>query len=400
MKKAYLLVILLVMALVISACGSNTSNQPIPTVVLDGGTPNASSTQTVQTVAQPVSSNGGVTASGVVKPVQDAQLAFAFAGNIKKVYVAEGDQVKVGDMLAELDNTNTQVEVDQAQRALRELTSSAAIAAAEEAVANAHKAYDDAKKKVDSISNRHADNVTINYLKDQVTLAQHTLDRTRDEYKGTGGLSNVDPVKAQAATNLYNAQQAYNRALSNLNWYANPPSANDVALATADLDSATAALQESKWYLSELKGETLPSDATGTQLTQLQQARDTLKAAQDKLDHTHLLAPFAGTITETTVVAGEYVSPGQTIVAISDVSNLQVETTDLSERDVANVSVGQNVTALVKPLNKEVKGHVVTISSVSATLGGDVVYKTIIALDELPENIRAGMSVTVTYLQP
>lgn len=400
MKKVSLLVILLVMALVISACGSNTSNQPIPTVVLDGGTPNASSTQTVQTVAQPISSNGGVTASGVVKPVQDAQLAFAFAGNIKKVYVAEGDQVKAGDMLAELDNTNTQVEVDQAQRALRELTSSAAIAAAEESVANAQKAYDDAKKKVDSISNRHADNVTINYLKDQVTLAQHTLDRTRDEYKGTGGLSNVDPIKAQAATNLYNAQQAYNRALSNLNWYANPPSANDVALATADLDSATAALQESKWYLSELKGETLPSDATGAKLTQLQQARDTLKAAQDKLDHTHLLAPFAGTITTTTVVAGEYVSPGQTIVAISDVSNLQVETTDLSERDVASVSVGQNVTALVKPLNKEVKGHVITISSVSDTLGGDVVYKTIIALDELPENIRAGMSVTVTYLQP
>lgn len=400
MKKASLLVIVFVIALASSACSSNTSNQPIPTVVLNGGTPNVSTTQTVQTVAQPVSSSGGVTASGVVKPVQDAQLAFAFAGNIKKIYVAEGDQVKAGDMLAELDNTTSQVEVDQAQRALRELTSSAAIAAAEQAVANAQKAYDDAKKKVDSITNRHADNVTINYLKDQVTLAQRTLDRTRDEYKRTGGLSNVDPVKAQAASNLYNAQQAYNNALSNLNWYANPPAVNDVALATANLDSTSAALQESKWYLSELKGETLPSDATGAQLSQLQQARDALKAAQDKFDHTHLLAPFAGTITKTTVVAGEYVSPGQAIVAISDVANLQVETTDLSERDVANVSVGQNVTVLVEPLHKEVKGHVVTISSVADTLGGDVVYKTTIALDELPENIRAGMSVTVTYQEP
>jgi multidrug efflux pump subunit AcrA (membrane-fusion protein) len=392
------LLLILIIAITLTACGAGKTAQPIPTVVLDSGTPSASPSKAASQ-SQP-SSSGGVTASGVVKPAQDAQLAFAFSGNIKKVYVAEGDQVKAGDVLAELDNTTVQVEVDQAQRALRELTSSAAIAAAEEAVANAQKTYDDAKKKVDSISNRHADNVTINYLKDQVTLAQHTLDRTRDEYKGTGGLSNVDPVKAQSATNLYNAQQAYNRALSNLNWYANPPAANDVALATADLDSATAALQESKWYLSELKGETLPSDATGAQLNQLQQARDTLKAVQDKLDHTHLLAPFAGTITTMTVVAGEYVSPGQTIVAISDVSNLEVETTDLSERDVANVSVGQNVTVLVEPLNQEVKGHVVTISSVADTLGGDVVYKTTIALDELPENIRAGMSVTVTYLQP
>ncbi len=382
----------------LSACGSgNKSAQPIPTVVLDSGTPNASPTQAL---SQPYSSNGSVTASGVVKPIQAAKLAFAFAGNIKKVYVAEGDQVKAGDILAELDNTTTQVEVDQAQRALRELTSSAAVAAAEQAVANAQKAYDDAKKKVDSINNRHTANTTINYLKDQLTLAQNTLDRARDVYKQTGGLSNVDPDRAKAGTDLYNSQQAYNTALANLNYFTNKPSENDVAITTANFDSAAAALQESKWYLSELKGETLPSDATGTQLAQLQQARDTLQAAQDKLEHTHLLAPFAGTITTTTVVAGEYVSPGQTIVAISDVSNLQVETTDLSERDVVNVSVGQNVTVLVEPLNKEVKGHVVTISSVADTLGGDVVYKTTITLDELPENIRAGMSVTVTYQEP
>jgi multidrug resistance efflux pump len=344
-----------------------------------------------------VASGGSVTASGVVQSIQDAQLAFALSGNINKVNVAEGTQIKAGDVLVELDNTAIQVEVAQAQRALREMTSSAAIAAAERAVANNQKAYDDAKKKVTSISNRHADNATINYLKDQVTLAQSALDRARDAYKGTGGFSNVDPIRAKAATNLYNAQQAYNRALSNLDWYANPPAANDVALANADFDSASAALQEAQWYLSELKGETIPADATGTQLAQLQQARDNLKSAQDRLAHTRLLAPFSGTITTVNVVAGEYVSPGQVIVGLSDVTKLQVATTDLSERDVANVSVGQNVKVLVEPLNVEVNGHVITISSVSDTLGGDVVYKTTIALDELPKGIRAGMSVTVQY---
>jgi len=196
---------------------------------------------------------------------------------------------------------------------------------------------------------------------------------------------------------LYDTQQAYNRAVSNLDWYANPPSANDVALANADLDSASAALQEAQWYLSELKGESIPSDATGTQLAELQQAHDTLKSAQDRLAHTRLLSPFSGTITTVNIVAGEYVSPGQMIAALSDVANLKVETTDLSERDVAKVSVGQNVNVLVEPLNVDIKGHVITIASVADTLGGDVVYKTTIALDELPEGIRAGMSVTVQY---
>jgi len=393
MKKVHLLVIVILIALLVSACGSGNNNQAIPTVVLDGSTTSGSPTQS----ATPSVSSGDVTASGIVVPVQDAQLAFAMAGDIQKVNVAEGDLVKAGDVLAELDNTAVQAEVNQAERTVRELTSPAAIAAAEQAVANNQKTYEDAKKKVDSINNRHADNTTINYLKDQVTLAQNALDHARDVYKRTGGLSNVDPARAQSGTNLYNAQQAYNRALSNLDWYANPPSANDVALATADFDAASAALQEAKWYVSELKGETVPADATGEKLTQLQQARDTLDAAQNKLDHTRLVAPFAGVITAVNLVAGEYASPGLAVIAISDVVNLQVITTDLSERDVANVSVGQSTSVFVEALGKEVTGHVLTISNVADTLGGDVVYKTTIALDELPEGIRAGMSVTVQY---
>jgi hypothetical protein len=37
------------------------------------------------------------------------------------------------------------------------------------------------------------------------------------------------------------------------------------------------------------------------------------------------------------------------------------------------------------------------VTAVADTLGGDVVYKTTIKLNELPEGIRAGMSVTVQY---
>ena len=384
---------LCVLALALTACGSASSPTALPTVILDGGAANNSPTQPASQA-----SGGGVTASGIVMPVQDAQLAFALAGNIKKVYVAEGDQVKAGDILAELDNDIVQVQVDQAQRTVRELTSPAAIAAAEQAVATLQKTYDDAKKKVDSLNLRHADNVTIDYLKAQLVLAQTALDRARDDYKSTGRLASVDPLRATAATNLYNAQRAYNIALGNLNWYTEKPSANDVALTTADFDSASAALQEAKWYLSELKGESIPSDATGSQLTQLQQARDNLKAAQNNLEQTRLLAPIPGVITAMNMVVGEYVTPGQMLAAVSNVADLQVVTTDLSERDVPSVNIGQSATISVEALNVEITGHVISISSVADTLGGDVIYKTTLALDELPEGIRAGMSVTVNIL--
>ena len=391
----YKMLLVLILALALTACGAgNTSNQPIPTVVLDSGAVNGSPTQSAP---QTSSNNGDVAASGIVVPAQDAQLAFALAGNVEKVYVTEGASVQAGDLLAELDNDLVQIEVDQAQRAVRELTSPAAIAAAEQVVATAQTAFKDAKNKVDSYKYRRGDSETIDYYKAQLVLAQKALNRAQETYNQTHSFSSADPIRATATTNLYNAQKAYNTALANLNWFTDPPSENDVDLANANFDAASAVLQEAQWYVAELKGESIPAEATGAQLAQLQQARDNLKAAQAKLENTHLLAPFAGTITTLNIVAGEYVVPGQALIAISDVTNLLVTTTDLSERDIANVSIGQSVSVFVEALNVEITGQVLSISAVADTLGGDVVYKTTITLNELPEGIRAGMSVTVQY---
>ncbi len=388
-RSALFSITIIVIALLLSACGSNASPTAIPTVVLDSGNEN-------QPVQVSHSNDGDVVASAIVVPVQEAQLGFSLPGSIKKVSVAAGDQVKAGDLLAELDNASIQLEVEAAERTVRELTSAAAIAAAEQAVAHTQKTYDDAKKKVDGIQNRHADNVTINYLKDQVTLAQNALDYARDAYKQTGGHSDVDPIRAKAATNLYNAQKAYNAALANLNWYANPPSANDVALANADFEAASAALQEAQWYESELKGKSIPSEATGPQLTQLQQARDTLQAAQDRLDQTRLVAPIPGIVVKVDTVAGEYASPGQIVVVVSDTQHLQVKTTDLSERDVTKVQVGAPARIMVDALSQEFDGEVTGISPVATTLGGDVVYEVTISFTEQPEGLLGGMSAEVT----
>jgi hypothetical protein len=76
-----------------------------------------------------------------------------------------------------------------------------------------------------------------------------------------------------------------------------------------------------------------------------------------------------------------------------------VQTTDLSERDVPQVKVGQPVTLLVKALNQDLTGRVSEIAPLSDTLGGDVVYQTTIDLDTQPAGLRPGMSVTVTFGQ-
>lgn len=387
--KPLKLVIPIILALALTACGSNATQTPIPTIVVE------SDSNPVQPVS-PVSSGGSVVASAVLVPAQEAELAFVTSGTVAKVNAEVGDRVTAGFILVELDNTLAQLDVERAQRVLRELTSPAAIAAAEQAVANAQDTYDDAKKKVDSLNYRNSDSVTINYLQDQVTLAQDALDRARDAYKSTAGLSDLDPTRAKAGTNLYNAQKAYNTAVGNLNWYTALPSENDVAMVTADFDAASAALQEAEWYLSELKGETIPADATGAQLAQLQQAKNDLAAAQTRLEQSRLNAPIDGVVVQVNVVAGEYATPGKVLIVISDVGRLQVKTTDLSERDITKVQIDAPATISIEALNQEFTGKVLSISPLANTLGGDVVYEVTIAFDEQPAGALAGMTADVT----
>jgi len=125
------------------------------------------------------------------------------------------------------------------------------------------------------------------------------------------------------------------------------------------------------------------------------QAEAGLAAAQAALDRATLRAPFAGTVAALEVSPGETVMPGQAVLTLADLRHLQVETTDLSERDVAQVAVEQQATVYVEPLGLEVGGQVVHIAPQATTVGGDVVYTVVVELDEQPPGLRWGMSVEV-----
>ena len=85
------------------------------------------------------------------------------------------------------------------------------------------------------------------------------------------------------------------------------------------------------------------------------------------------------------------------MLVLSDLNNLHIETTDLSELDVVNVKNGQPVTVMIKALNTSVPGKVLDIATEADKLGGDVVYKTTITLNEAPAGLRAGMSADVQF---
>jgi RND family efflux transporter MFP subunit len=130
--------------------------------------------------------------------------------------------------------------------------------------------------------------------------------------------------------------------------------------------------------------------------SRVEQSQFALEAAKASLSQGTLLAPIDGTVVEVNISPGEYVQPAQAVIVLVDIQNLQIETTDLSELDVAAVEIGQSASVYVEALDEEFPGQVISISPISNTLGGDVVFKVTIQLDEQPKDLLWGMSADVT----
>jgi HlyD family secretion protein len=132
-------------------------------------------------------------------------------------------------------------------------------------------------------------------------------------------------------------------------------------------------------------------------------AENDVASAQAKVDsakavlaaQSYLTAPFAGTVISVDIAPYETVAPGQIVIVLGDLSNYRIETTDLSERDVTSVKVGQPATVFIEALGSDFTGKVVDIDRISTEIGGDVVYKVTIELDEQPEGLLWGMSADV-----
>ena len=262
MKKLYLLVTILV-ALLLSACSATATPTAIPTVSLD----ESSSPANTQS-----SDANAISASAVIVPVKETELAFSSVGRVTAVEVNVGDRVRAGQTLVKLDTTIQETRIKEAE------------------------------------ANLLAAQVQYNYQKRL-------------------GLDEVHIESAEA----------------------------DVARMQALLDSAKAILDTQ--YI--------------------------------------LVAPFDGTIVSVDIAPAETVIPGQAVILLGDLSRYQIETTDLSERDVTRVQVGQSANVFIEALEEEFTGKVIDVDRISTTLGGDVVFKVTIEPDDQPEGLLWGMSADV-----
>jgi HlyD family secretion protein len=241
---------------------------------------NVIAVQTGKVVLQDIASQ--VTASGEIKPKTFVNVGANAQGRITHLFVAEGQKVKKGQTLAQLENVQSAADVSAMRAAL---------------------------------SSSQTDAVALNAA---VNTAQAALNSSR----ATMAQAKIDYDRYQGLLK----DQLVSRA--------------DFDTKKASYDVATAAVAQDQARLAQAKANL--DSSTG----HINSAKANLTHASDVLSKTTYQAPFDGVVTYLPVHEGETVvmgiqnSPGSTLMTVADMSVITAEVR-VDETDIVNVAIGQ-----------------------------------------------------------
>ena len=290
-----------------------------------------------------------VSGSGEIKPKTYVNVSANAFGKIIKLYVREGEQVKRGQLLAQLENVQSSAEVAATQASLgaTRTDAQAAAAALNTAVADLNRAKADAE-------------------------------RTKLDYDRAQGLYQA----ALIAKAEYDSKKAA--------WQS---AESGVAQAEARIAQSRAQQQSAHGHIAENQAN--------------------LRRVSDVLRKTTYAAPFAGIVTNLPVREGETVvigiqnSPGSTLMTIADMSVITAEV-KVDETDIVNIKIGQPADVTIDAIpNKAFKGRVTEIGDNAVVRSTGVStsqqtiatqeakdFKVVVTVDNPPENLRPGLSTT------
>lgn len=383
------------------------------------GAPTPTSTPIVTAPTPPPGprfTGGGVIASGQVVPAEEADMSFAVSGRVEALAVEVGDTVQRGDVLVTMETDLLAARVRKAEAALAVARANLAVLVARprpEQVAVAKAQLENAEGELSQAAARR-DRPDVGATEAEVAAAQSDVaaamaerlvaeefhDKTMKcvnvELPGEGEQAIcplLGPMEEKARYRWYATEEEVDVAQAQLDALLAGGDA-EVRAARAAVSAAAARRDVAKAQLDTVQAEARAEEIAAAE-ARITQAGAALRAARAALGQATLRAPFAGGVTAIEVRPVEAVTPGQAVLTLADLRSLRVETTDLSERDVDRVSVGQQAAVYVEALDTQIRGEVVAIASQADTIGGDVVYPVTVELDERPPGLRWGMSVEV-----
>jgi HlyD family secretion protein len=344
-----------------------------------------------------------ISATGKVVPVQWARLSLTGSGTVQEVLVQEDQPVSADQLLIKLEGAENlqaavaaaQLDLAAARRALDDLYKDHDVHSAQawQEVTQAQQAVKDAQKKLDNLQTR-APQADIDQAQANLAILKDRLENAVEDFKPYENKPDDNLTRAAYLSKKAQAQKDYDAAVRRLNNLLGNTVQLDIDQAEADLSLAQARLDAARRQYELVKEGPDPADMRVAQ-ARLDNAQAQLAAAQAAVVDLELRAPFSGTVSEVFYKKNEWIAPGQPVLLLADLANLQIETTDLNEIDAARVKLGDAVLITFDALPEvELRGHVTRISP-KASEGSGVNYTVVVSFDNRPEGLRWGMTAFV-----
>jgi multidrug efflux pump subunit AcrA (membrane-fusion protein) len=404
--------------------------------------------QEAAAAAQPSELETMIWASGKLTPALWAGLSPALGGTVANIHVKEGDTVKAGDLLLELDNAVLQAQVQLAEAAVSEAEAARAkllagatdaqISAAEAEVsaaeAGAALAAGQMLEALAAVQTAQAQEVIAqrqyaelashptagesSAAAAQIAVAQAAVEQAQAAYNLVRGDPNIGAMPQSMA--LRQATASLEAAQAESTMAIDGPTDEQLSVASGQIEAASAQVSSAESHLPATEAavkaalarqasaqaalDGLLAGATAEEIAMadahVYSAQSALASAQANLRQTQIIAPFDGQVGQIQVRPGETISPGAMLILLGDLSTMHVETTDLRETDVVKLREGMEVEVTFDAMPDEsFRGVIARVAPVSNTDKGSTNYTIDVDVEDLDPSLRWGMTAFVN-IQP
>jgi len=337
-----------------------------------------------------------VGSTGKARANQMATLFWMTEGTVGKVHVKNGDMVKAGDVLLELDPDSYSSEVLQAlqdlpvaQRDVDNLDiSSVKQKQAKEDLAKAEIEYKKAKDERELKNKRNSSDTNLANAEAVYLQAKSNLESVKNIYAFLQDKPEDDLTRAQVAAQLSMAQKNYDWAVWNYQWAQSKPLPEDVRIAEANLKVAEAKLADARRNWEKVKDNPDPDDVVS--------AKSNLDAINAQIARTKLIAPIDGEVTGLKLLPGDLVKNHQQALVLVDMSKMYLDIS-ISEVDINRIQIGQNVSFTFDAIpDKTYYGKITEISTIGSNISNVIYFTVTCEIDHFDSALKPGMTAAVS----
>jgi membrane fusion protein (multidrug efflux system) len=287
-------------------------------------------------------------------------------GTIRAVYVEDDAIVKPGQPLVDLDPTDTQVSLTQAQ-------------------AKFDRAQAQRQAQSPSLPITELNNVTsVSQQQSAVVNAEASLASAQHDYDNAVAMeqqAEATNIRAQADYQRYKTLYERNEAAkADYQSYAAIAAGQDAAVkgSQAAVGSAQKMIEQRQAQLAEEKSKLEQAQKNAPRQVAIQEAdlrsqvaneesaKAELQQAQLNLGYSHIVAPVAGITTQRSAEIGSHITSGQQLMMIVDIGDLWV-TADYKETQLARMHPGQHVKLHVDALDRDFDGVIEAMPAITGS---------------------------------